>query len=104
MLKKAPILEPTRGNMDYSKNKLSVLIENIKEIVAADKYNISLRPGAKDESISRFEQINNFKFPILVKEWMLFTDGCNLFDNSVQFYGINHSPFIEVKPAGITDN
>ena len=81
-------------------NDLSELICKINEITDSDEYNMEFFAGATDDEIAQFEVNNGVKFPELVKEWLRFTDGCNMF-NIVQLYGVSHKPFIEIKPEGV---
>ena len=82
-------------------SELSELICKIIEITDTDEYNMEFSPGATDEEIAQFEIDNGIKFPELVKEWLRFTDGCDMF-NIVQLYGVSHKPYIEIKPEGVT--
>lgn len=50
-----------------------------------------------EEKIVLFEKMNDIKFPIKYKEWLLFSDGGELFlPIGIQFYGIEHEPIINV--------
>lgn len=52
---------------------------------------------ASEEQVSLFENSNKIKFPQKFKEWLLFTDGGDLYlPAGVQFYGVAHKPLIDV--------
>jgi hypothetical protein len=89
-------------NGSYPKEELADLIHKIREITATDEYAMDFSPGATNEEIALFEQGNNFSFPEPVKEWLRFTDGCCLFNTTIQFYGVAHKPYIETNPEGIS--
>lgn len=84
------------------KDELSVLISKILEITDTDEYDMEFLPGATNDEIEQFEKTNDFAFPELVKEWLLFTDGCRLFNSTVQLYGVAHKPYIDTNPGGIS--
>jgi hypothetical protein len=57
---------------------------------------------AYDDDISRFEYINKITFPEQYKEWLMFSDGGEIFlPAGVQFYGVSHKPIIEVGDENI---
>jgi len=82
---------------------LKQLITKIEEITATDKFRMSFQPGATAEEISSFEQNSSIIFPDDYKEWLKYTDGCELFDNSTLFYGVAHQPYIDIIPEGVSD-
>jgi len=86
----------------FTKSELSELIEKIREITKADEFGMEFFPAATDNEIQQFEKENDVALPHLFKEWLKFTDGCCLFDTTIQLYGIAHKPFIETNPKGIT--
>ena len=52
---------------------------------------------ASEEQVFLFENSNKIKFPQKFKEWLLFTDGGDLYlPAGVQFYGVAHKPLIDV--------
>lgn len=83
---------------------LSDLINTIRQITATDEYAMEFLPGATDEEIKQFEKDNNISLPELLKEWLHFTDGCCLFNTTVQLYGVAHKPYIDSNPSGIAEN
>lgn len=53
--------------------------------------------ATSDEQIAKFETENNVKLPSKYKEWLLFSDGGELFlPAGVQMYGVAHKPLINV--------
>ena len=83
-------------------NRLNALIEKIKAIVATDEYAMEFSPGTTEKAIADFESINKISFPKLVKNWLKYTDGCCLFNSTVQLYGVAHTPLVDVNPKGVT--
>ena len=81
--------------------RLAGLINKIKKITATDEYAMEFYKGASDEAITDFERKNKFQFPKSVKAWLKYTNGCCLFDSTVQLYGVTHPPLIDVNPKGI---
>lgn len=50
-----------------------------------------------NEKISEFEKENNVKLPTKYKEWLMFSDGGELYlPAGIQLYGIEHKPIIDV--------
>lgn len=50
-----------------------------------------------EEKIEAFEKANSIKMPEKFKEWLLFSDGGELFlPAGVQLYGIEHKPMIDI--------
>ncbi|MCL2064872.1 MAG: SMI1/KNR4 family protein [Candidatus Cloacimonetes bacterium] len=88
----------------YEHDNLADLITKLNEIIDIDTYTMSLNPGATTEEIDIFEKRNNFTFPKDFREWLKYTDGCKLFDNSIHFYGILHQPYVDTNPKGISYN
>jgi len=89
--------------IDESKSELSKIIDRIIEITNLDEEDsMELNPGASSLEIERFESENSFILPVQVKEWLLFTDGCRLFDAIIQLYGVANKPFIDTNPKGIS--
>lgn len=88
---------------NYNLNdELSLLIRRFIEMKNLDEEDsIEFNPGASIIEIENFENKNNFRLPPQIKEWLIFTDGCLLFDSIIQFYGVAHKPFIDFNPKGI---
>ena len=80
--------------------KLEELIRKIREVTATDEYTMDFYPSATDEEISVFEEENSIVFPELVTRWLLFADGCCLFDTVISFYGVAHGQRISVQDDG----
>lgn len=58
---------------------------------------MSFLESATEEQISQFEESNNIVFPKQYIEWLLYSDGGELFlPAGVQFYGVNQKPIIDV--------
>lgn len=56
--------------------------------------------GATEEQILDFENVNGITFPAQYKEWLLYSDGGELFlPAGVQFYGVAHKPVIDVNDS-----
>lgn len=51
-----------------------------------------------EEKIVIFEKKHNIKLPTKYREWLLFSDGGEIFlPSGIQFYGIEHKPMIDVE-------
>lgn len=62
------------------------------------KGRMSFLPPATSEEIDDFEQRNGVRLPAQYKEWLLFSDGGDLFlPAGVQFYGVGHRPLIDLQ-------
>lgn len=54
--------------------------------------------SAKKESIDSFEERNAITLPVKYKEWLMFSDGGDIFlPAGIQLYGIEHKPKIDVR-------
>lgn len=76
-----------------------MISEELKAIV--DKFKEQGKMNFLDETtkekILAFEKENNVTFPSKYKEWLLFSDGGELFlPAGVQLYGVEHKPLIDV--------
>ena len=76
-----------------------MIIEELKVIV--DRLNkqgkMIFLEGATEEQITRFEKEHEITLPEKYKEWLLHSDGGELFlPAGVQFYGVAHKPVIDV--------
>ena len=73
------------------KDKMSEIIEKLKK---CKEMNFS-KPATK-EQIEAFEKKNKIELPKQFKEWLLFSDGGDLYlPAGVQFYGVAHKPLID---------
>lgn len=76
-----------------------MISEELKTIV--DKFHeqgkMNFLPETSEEKIAAFEKQNNAKLPEKYKEWLMFSDGGELFlPAGIQLYGIEHKPLIDV--------
>ena len=76
-----------------------MISEELKLIV--DKFNqkgkMSFLEETTEEKIAEFEKEYSVKLPEKYKEWLLFSDGGELFlPAGIQLYGIEHKPVIDV--------
>ena len=54
-------------------------------------------PAATIEQIAEFEKENHVCLPQQYKEWLMFSDGGELFlPAGIQLYGVNHNPIIDI--------
>ena len=61
--------------------------------------------GTTEETISTFEKEKKISLPQKYKEWLLFSDGGNIFlPAGVQLYGIGHKPFINIEDKDRPDD
>ena len=81
--------------------RLTGLINKIRKITATDEYAMDFNQGSSDKEIADFETKNKLVFPESVKDWLKYTDGCCLFNSTVQLYGVIHTPLIDVEPKGV---
>lgn len=73
--------------------------EKLQEIINELKQQGKMRflDGDTEEQIAQFEKVNDIKLPSAFREWLMFSDGGELFlPAGVQFYGIEHKPLINV--------
>lgn len=74
-------------------NELNIIINKLEK---SGKVNLILR--ATEEQISEFEAKNNIALPLKYKEWLLLSDGGDLFlPAGIQLYGVAHNPIINVE-------
>ncbi len=76
-----------------------MLSEELKVIV--DKFNeqgkMNFLDETTEEKILAFEKENDVTLPPKYKEWLLFSDGGELFlPAGIQLYGVEHKPLIDV--------
>lgn len=73
-------------------NELKVIVDKLNE-----QGKMNFLAATTEEKISEFEKENNVKLPAKYKEWLLFSDGGELFlPAGVQLYGVEHKPVIKV--------
>jgi hypothetical protein len=76
-----------------------MISEELKSIL--DKFQeqgkMSFLSETTEEKINEFEKEKSVKLPAKYKEWLMFSDGGELFlPAGVQLYGIEHKPLIDV--------
>ena len=76
-----------------------MISEELKAIV--DKFNeqgkMSFLEETTEEKIAEFEKEHSVKLPAKYKEWLLFSDGGEVFlPAGIQLYGVEHKPVIDV--------
>ena len=73
-------------------NELQQIIDRLNEQGKMD-----FLEAAKEKNIASFEKENNITLPAKYKEWLLFSDGGEIFlPAGIQLYGIEHKPIIDV--------
>ena len=61
--------------------------------------------AATEEQISQFEKENQIQFPSKYKEWLLFSDGGEIFlPAGVQLYGVGQKPLIDLEDIDRPDD
>ena len=74
--------------------ELKVIVDKLKEQGKMD-----FLPETSEEKVTSFEKENSVKLPEKYKEWLLFSDGGELFlPAGIQLYGVEHKPLIDVNP------
>ena len=78
---------------------VNMISGELKTIV--DKLNengkMGFLPETTKEKISRFEKEKNVQIPEKYKEWLLFSDGGELFlPAGIQLYGVENKPLINI--------
>ena len=72
--------------------ELKAIVDKLKE-----QGKMNFLPETSEEKVTSFEKENSVKLPEKYKEWLLFSDGGELFlPAGVQLYGIEHKPLIDV--------
>ena len=71
-------------------NELAQIIDDLKK-----QEGMAFPEAASEEQIELFEKEHKLKLPQRYKEWLLFSDGGELYlPGGVQMYGVAHKPFI----------
>ncbi len=76
-----------------------MISEELKSIIDKlnDKGKMNFLPATTEEKISKFEEEKNIRLPEKYKEWLLFSDGGELFlPAGIQLYGIENMPLIDI--------
>lgn len=72
--------------------ELKVIVDKLKKQGKMD-----FLPETSEEKVTSFEKENSVKLPEKYKEWLLFSDGGELFlPAGIQLYGVEHKPLIDV--------
>lgn len=72
--------------------ELKAIVDKLKE-----QGNMNFLPETSEEKVTSFEKENSVKLPEKYKEWLLFSDGGELFlPAGIQLYGVEHKPLIDV--------
>ena len=76
-----------------------MISEELKQIIEQIKGQgkMYFLEAATKEQINQFEQENNIQLPVKYKEWLLYSDGGEIFlPAGVQIYGVAHKPIIDI--------
>ena len=72
--------------------ELKAIVDKLKE-----QGKMNFLPETSEEKVTSFEKENSVKLPEKYKEWLLFSDGGELFlPAGIQLYGVEHKPLIDV--------
>lgn len=72
--------------------ELKAIVDKLKE-----QGKMNFLPETLEEKVTSFEKENSVKLPEKYKEWLLFSDGGELFlPAGIQLYGVEHKPLIDV--------
>lgn len=72
--------------------ELKAIVDKLKE-----QGKMIFLPETSEEKVTSFEKENSVKLPEKYKEWLLFSDGGELFlPAGIQLYGVEHKPLIDV--------
>ncbi len=78
--------------MNSFNNELSIIISRLEK-----NGKVSFAPKVTEDQIIEFETKNNITLPLKYKEWLLFSDGGELFlPAGIQLYGVLHNPLIDI--------
>ena len=72
--------------------ELKAIVDKLKE-----QGKMNFLPETSEEKVTSFEKEDSVKLPEKYKEWLLFSDGGELFlPAGIQLYGVEHKPLIDV--------
>ncbi len=72
--------------------ELKAIVDKLKE-----QGKMNFLPETSEEKVTSFGKENSVKLPEKYKEWLLFSDGGELFlPAGIQLYGVEHKPLIDV--------
>lgn len=77
-----------------------MISDELKQIIVQIEEQGKMRfiEAATEEQISQFEKENQIQFPSKYKEWLLFSDGGEIFlPAGVQLYGVGQKPLIDLE-------
>lgn len=77
-----------------------MISDELKEIIGRikDQGKMSFLEGATEEQIAKFEEGNEVQLPEKYKEWLLYSDGGDLYlPAGVQLRGVAHKPLIDLE-------
>lgn len=77
-----------------------MMSDELKQIIDQIKEQGKMRflEAATDKQISQFEKENKIQLPSKYKEWLLYSDGGEIFlPAGFQLYGVAHKPMIDLK-------
>ena len=75
--------------------ELAQIIDDLKK-----QEGMAFPEAASEEQIELFEKEHKLKLPQKYKEWLLFSDGGELYlPGGVQMYGVAHKPFINLSDS-----
>lgn len=76
---------------------ISVELQKIIDVISTQG-EMHLLESTTEEKIIAFEKEHNIKLPTKYREWLLFSDGGEIFlPAGIQFYGIEHKPIINTE-------
>ena len=77
-----------------------MISEELKKIIdtISTQGEMNFLEATTEEKIVAFEMEHNIKLPTEYREWLLFSDGGEIFlPAGIQFYGVEHNPIIDIE-------
>ena len=77
-----------------------MISEELKKIIdtISTQGEMNFLEATTEEKIVAFEMEHNIKLPTEYREWLLFSDGGEIFlPAGIQFYGVEHKPIIDIE-------
>ena len=84
-----------------------MISDELKQIIVqiGEQGKMRFIEAATEEQISQFEKENQIQFPSKYKEWLLFSDGGEIFlPAGVQLYGVGQKPLIDLEDIDRPDD